>query len=187
MKHIAIVNDIFDEFWIKKAEFFVSVQQRAAVWTTNQIYFPKHLSSGAGTIMINVLPAPFDSELEEYLIDRNILKSKCKFFSGSLYLGQPGSYIPWHTDGKADFTSTSRAGLSIYLNRTWDSSWGGWFSYKDNINSEIKSYSPKFNTAIALLSDVEHCTTPISPTALVPRISFQLFFDRESLNDTFFN
>jgi hypothetical protein len=37
-----------------------------------------------------------------------------------------------------------------------------------------------------MLQDVEHCTTPITAAAKEKRVSIQLFFDRESLNDEYF-
>jgi hypothetical protein len=187
MKSISIINNFFDEDWLQQAMLFVKVQSRAAVWTHNRKFFPPDLVEGPGLILVNMIPSPFDEELQDYMIKKGILKHRCSFFSGLLYQGEPGSYIKWHYDGKADFTPLHRCGISVYLNEEWEPSWGGWFSFQDINHEFVQSYIPKFNSAVVLLEDVKHCTTPISPAAKYPRVTFQMFFDVESLNVEYFN
>jgi hypothetical protein len=185
MNSVSVVDNFFDENWIKKIKLFIKVQQHAAVWTTNRIFFPPNLVDGSGIILVNMIPSPFDVELQDYMVQKGILKSRCKFFTSLLYQGESGSYINWHYDGKADFTTLKRCGISIYLNEEWDTSWGGWFSFQTE-SDFIQSYSPKFNSAVVLLKDVYHCTTPISTAASTPRLSLQMFFDMDSLNEEYF-
>jgi hypothetical protein len=185
MNTLAIVKDFFDEKWIQKIKLFVKIQQNSAVWTNNRIFFPNNLVEGSGLILVNMIPSPFDLELQDFMIEKGILKHRCNFFTGLLYQGEPNSYIKWHYDGKADFTTLKRCGISVYLNDEWDSSWGGWFSFQ-NDSKFIQSYVPEFNSAVVLLKDVNHCTTPISIAAKTSRLSIQMFFDMDSLNAEYF-
>jgi hypothetical protein len=187
MSSIAVINNFFDDSWKEKIKLFVKVQDSSPVWTTNRIFFPSNLVEGNGLILVNMIPGPFDTEIQDYMIEKGILKQRCNFFTALLYQGHPGSYIKWHFDGKADFTSLDRCGISIYLNEEWDSTWGGWFSFKDDNSKYIQSYNPEYNSAVVLLKNVDHCTTPISSAATVSRTSIQLFFDMESLNNEYFN
>ena len=77
--------------------------------------------------------------------------------------------------------------MSIYLNEEWGSLWGGWFSWKEDESEIINSYVPQYNSAVVILNDVEHCTTPIGPSAKSPRASIQLFFEKDALNTEYFN
>ncbi len=185
MDSIAIIDNFFDDEWLKKVKLFIEIQSRAPVWTNNRILFPE-LTNGSGIIFINFIPGPFDLELQDYMISKGILKKRCTYFSGLLYRGESESYIDWHNDGTAPFSILPRCAISIYLNEEWNSSWGGWFSFQEENSKFLQSYSPSFNSAVVLLKDVRHCTTPISSSAKSSRISFQLFFDMESLNVEYF-
>jgi len=186
MKSVAIINNFFSNKWLAKADMFCRVQRKSMVWTTNHTMFDADLVEGSGIILINVIPSPFDNELHDYLLEKNILKKPAKFFTALLYVGHENSYITWHRDGKTPYASDTRAAVSIYLNESWESGWGGWFSWKEDGHKEVKNFIPEYNSAVMLLQDAEHCTTPVTPAAKEKRVSFQLFFDRESLNDEYF-
>ena len=78
------------------------------------------------------------------------------------------SYIPWHNDG-----SHSEA-ITIYLNEKWDADWGGLFLYKDEEDG-IRGFAPSFNCGLKNLTNVLHCTTPVSLEAPEPRFTVQIF------------
>ena len=77
--------------------------------------------------------------------------------------------------------------FSIYLNREWDSNWGGWFAYTEEYNWQEGDINPKrgqfvvpkYNLSIMSTEKEWHCTTPISPYAQ-PRLSIQLFFSKNT-------
>ena len=79
------------------------------------------------------------------------------------------SYIPWHND------SHVAAALTIYLNKKWNTNWGGYFLYK--LNDEIKAIIPEFNLGILQEggeNGLPHCVTTTNIDADL-RISLQLF------------
>ncbi len=182
MSSIAIIKDFFDEAWWAKVKNFEKTQCYSDTWLTNHQFFPTHYVDGPGVIMIHFIKSPFDNELADYMVNRKYLKYKPKFFHALFYRGCVGSYVKWHKDGIEENTNTERAAFSIYLNEEWDSSWGGWFAWKEANELAMRAYSPEKNSAVAILNDVEHCTTPIGLTAEYTRSSIQLFFEKDALN-----
>ena len=96
-------------------------------------------------------------------------------------MGFSTSCVNWHPD-YADYDA-----MSIYLNKEWDSNWGGWFAWTeenkgvDEYGYNPKSgqfYSPQYNTAIYSTEREWHCTTPTA-TSAPPRMSIQLFFSKK--------
>jgi hypothetical protein len=187
MKSVAIIKDFFSPEWLKKAKDFEKVQTYSPQWITNHQFFPPKYVEGPGIILINFIPSPFDLQLQDYMIEQGWLKYRPKHFHALFYRGCSGSYVCWHRDGKEDYTQLERAAMSIYLNEEWGSLWGGWFSWQEDNSEVINSYVPQYNSAVVILKDVEHCTTPIGPSANYPRVSIQLFFEKDALNAEYFN
>jgi len=164
---------------------FCYVQTHAAIWTTNQDYFPKHLVSGTGIILVSMIPPPFDQELLDYMLEVGYFKRQPNFFHGLLYQGRANSFTHWHKDTRLDFSGTERSGCSIYLNESWDENWGGWFCWKENDDDKTAHMiCPEYNKAVLLSSDVLHSTTALS-TVADTRLSLQLFFERAALADEY--
>jgi hypothetical protein len=182
MNSVVIIKDFFDEAWWVKVKNFEKTQIYSDRWITNHQFFPAHYVDGPGAILINFVQGPFDIELADYMVSKKWLKYRPNFFHALLYRGLTGSFVKWHKDGLEDNTKMQRTAFSIYLNDEWDSHWGGWFSWKEPNELYMRSYSPEKNSAVALLEDVEHCTTPIGPTAKFQRTSIQLFFEKDALN-----
>jgi hypothetical protein len=95
-------------------------------------------------------------------------------------MGFATSCVNWHPD-YADYDA-----MSIYLNKEWDSNWGGWFAWTEEnkgVDAPINPkqgqfYCPQYNTAIYSTEREWHCTTPLA-TVAPPRISIQLFFSKK--------
>lgn len=183
---VTTIYNFFNEKWQERVKMFLKVQTHAPIWINHQDYFPKDLHSGIGVILVSFIPPPFDQELLEYMMEMGYFKRAPRFFSGMIYQGKACSFNHWHTDTKLDFNGMERSGCSIYLNETWDPNWGGWFCWKDSFEArEGHTICPEYNKAVILSHDVPHCTTPVSTAAEVPRLSFQLFFERAALADKY--
>ena len=186
MSKITVINKFFNQEWQEKVKAFLFVQTHAAVWTTNHDYFPNHLVSGIGVMLVSMIPPPFDEELLEYMMQQGYFKRRPSFFHGLLYQGRAASFTHWHKDTKLDWSGTERSGCSIYLNDEWDENWGGWFCWKEKDEDKTAHMvCPEWNKAVILSSDVLHCTTPVNTAATKPRYSIQLFFERAALADEY--
>lgn len=100
------------------------------------------------------------------LHQRQIIESRS--YSLSLYAWLPGSYIPWHNDGR------HAAAVTVYLNQYWDRDWGGLFLYEDT-DGAIHAVVPRFNLGLRNSANLRHATTPVTADAVEPRYTLQLF------------
>lgn len=76
------------------------------------------------------------------------------------------SYITWHDDGIYE------GALTVYLNKKWNSNWGGYLMYEEN--NEIKAIQPDYNLAVLQEGGVKHCVSTLNVDADI-RISIQVF------------
>ena len=109
--------------------------------------------------------------LEEYDVEplnKNVIKGMM------FYYWKEGSYIPWHTD------ENHSAGLTIYLNDTWNYQNGGLFLY--NHNDQIKTLIPSRNTGVLQVGGMDHSTTIVRKGSKV-RKTLQIFFDTYNTGD----
>lgn len=151
------------------------------VWATNQTKWVESLKyATAGTILSRVMPADLSDRIYNELQERGVIDYSPWSRSTLFYIGMPNSCVNWHADYN-DYNA-----LSIYLNKEWDSNWGGWFAYTTEFNfkeGDVKPENghfiiPKYNRSIMSTEMEWHCTTPISPYA-PPRLSIQLFFSKK--------
>ena len=78
------------------------------------------------------------------------------------------SHIPWHDDGD------KTAGITIYLNETWNKNDGGAFLFEDKIKNLIYACYPFRNRAIEQVGGVHHAMSCITSKADV-RKTIQIF------------
>jgi len=175
---LKVIDDIFDKESLNQIHGLFTAHSHSAVWTTNGGLFPEYINQNPGCVLVHMLGKIYVDEIVKYFIDEKIFTRAPSFADGFLYIGYPGSSLAWHKDGHNDFGGT-RTAISVYLNKEWKDHWGGWFSYKDN--NEIKSIIPKYNRAVVMYDDYDHCTTVIANEA-DRRFSFQLFFEKDALN-----
>jgi hypothetical protein len=92
-----------------------------------------------------------------------------------LQIWTPGSGINWHTD------LDNRMAATIYLNKSWDWNWGGLFLFKGNESDNSAGWiNPTYNRCVWFKSPLWHSVSLISRAATEPRISIQLFFQRNN-------
>jgi hypothetical protein len=151
------------------------------VWASNQTKWVDSLKyATAGTIFSRVMPADLSNRIYDELQQRGKIDYNPWSRSTLFYIGMPNSCVNWHAD-YADYNA-----LSIYLNKEWDSNWGGWFAFTTEHNYEKGDVKPahghfivpRYNLSILSTEMEWHCTTPISPYAH-PRFSVQLFFSKK--------
>lgn len=125
---------------------------------------------------VYMLPIP---ELDEYFIDKfNAINPEfgaAKLQTIFLQIWTNGSGINWHHDDASD----GRIAATIYLNEYWNMNWGGLFLYQSN---EMRSWgwiNPHYNRCVWFKSPLWHSVSLISKAAPYPRLSIQLFFNRD--------
>lgn len=89
-----------------------------------------------------------------------------------LHIWPRGSQINFHHDAPA---SEDRLSSTIYLNRTWNWNWGGFFIYDDEHMGQGWVY-PHYNKMVWFKPPVWHSTSMVTLLAEEPRLSIQCFF-----------
>jgi len=179
---ISIIRDVLSEEFIDQLLAWNEETKTGDVWASNQTKWIDVLKyATGGTIISRALPDEWKNPIYYELLNRNKLDYLPYASSAILYMGFPTSCVNWHPD-YADYDA-----MSIYLNKEWDSNWGGWFAWTDEhkgssefgINPKSgEFYSPQYNTGVYSTDRELHCTTPTA-TVAPPRISIQLFFSKK--------
>ena len=82
------------------------------------------------------------------------------------------SGINWHNDYNHKY------GITYYINRRWNSKFGGEFLFKDkNANGFIPLVG---NSVVIVKTPLEHKVTPVM-NPLVPRKTIQIFIDKDKI------
>lgn len=151
------------------------------VWATNQTKWVESLKYATGGVILSrVMPEHLSNRIYDDLYNRGKIDYVPWSRATLFYMGLPNSCVNWHAD-YADYNA-----FSIYLNKEWDSNWGGWFAYTEDYNwieNNVKPPKgefivPRYNMSIMSTEMEWHCTTPIGPYA-PPRLSIQLFFSKK--------
>jgi hypothetical protein len=86
------------------------------------------------------------------------------------YVWMRGSGISRHNDGKHRF------GATIYLNRTWNSDYGGIFMWEpEDSGGDVRVACPTFNTMVLNDNRLIHSVTPVSTIAPEHRLTLQIW------------
>ena len=179
---IKIYRDVLSEELIQSLFEWNEKTKGGDVWASNQAKWLDVLKyATTGTILSRVLPDNFRNDIISNLYSRGKIDWMPTTTSALFYMGFPNSCVNWHPDFP-DYDA-----MSIYLNKDWDSNWGGWFAYTEEYNwvdgdvrpGHGKFVVPKYNMSIMSTEKEWHCTTPISPFAH-PRLSIQLFFSKKT-------
>ena len=180
---ITVQNDTLSESLIDDIMSWNRDTQMNDVWATNQTKWTHSLKyATTGVILSRVMPDNLSARIYDELQIRGKIDYAPWSRSCLFYIGLPNSCVNWHADYR-DYNA-----MSIYLNRTWVSNWGGWFGYTEKYNfvegvvhpEDGKFIVPRFNLSVLSTEMEWHCTTPISPIA-EPRYSIQLFFSKKDV------
>jgi Rps23 Pro-64 3,4-dihydroxylase Tpa1-like proline 4-hydroxylase len=105
---------------------------------------------------------------------------------GGIHITGPGGHLDVHIDFNyiENRDLHRRLNLLLYLNETWDPSWGGQFQlWNQDVTKCEATFDPIFNRCVIFeTSEISfHGVVPISPAAKQPRRSFATYYyTRES-------
>ena len=148
----------------KRIRAYVDESAKEYRWRSNLTSWNGYVRQKSTTVSILNLDQ-FGDELNE--LYKDYIKSDWKI-QPMYYVWPPMSYIPWHNDEHAKGAST------IYMNYTWDINYGGLFMWR-NEHAEMFMEKPDHNKMI-FNSGIEHGVSMITPDALEPRQSIQIFW-----------
>lgn len=78
------------------------------------------------------------------------------------------SGINWHSDSHVDY------GVTYYINKRWNSNWGGEFMFKHNNNY---GYLPVVgNSLVIIKTPMHHKVNPVL-SSIIPRFTIQSFIN----------
>lgn len=179
---IKILTDVLSESYIEQLLAWNEETKMGDVWASNQTKWVDVLKyATSGTILSRALADEWKNPIYYELANRGKLDYLPHSSAAIFYVGYQTSCVNWHPD------YLEYDAMSIYLNKEWDSNWGGWFAWtEENKGVDEYGYNPKkgqfycpqYNTAVYSTEREWHCTTPTS-TSAQPRISIQLFFSKK--------
>lgn len=152
-------------------------------WNCNIHFWPEGLINTHGVVMTHMLSAEATIAIFRDLRANGHLSYLPKEKTAMIYSWLPGSGIAWHPD------YGNKSSMTIYLNREWRPDHGGYFCWKDwgeDLPQHTYDYAPtegrirmpQFNHYVYMNDAEWHCTT-ITSTLAPPRLSLQMFFDKE--------
>lgn len=163
-----IVENCLSEKTLEEAnvEFFKNKNNSA--WKINFFAWENSLLDGTTGVcgilkLSDSLRKKIESEIKQYL-------PSYKYFDANFHVWFNGSGIALHNDDMHLF------GATIYLNKKWDVSWGGMFSWIDFSDSDLyNSILPKNNLLIINHQKKYHMVTPVSQTSPQFRLTIQIW------------
>lgn len=171
---VQIINNILSE------EVFNQIENN-----NSEVFFNNKLKTSIGFWKHDIVE--YSKEVLIYHLNENSSEYKAikseiekhnkeyRILSIMYYYWQPGSYIPWHGDGKYS------SAMTIYLNNEWNYEWGGLFQYHDGNN--VKSITPQKNMGVYQEQTLPHSTTIMKENSPIRR-TIQIFFNNEKVKPT---
>ena len=116
------------------------------------------------------LPEEIKKTMLKDLIDKQIFIKEPKKWSANIHLMSRNSTIPWHDD------ANHKSSATIYLNKTWDKNWGGYFlaQKEDGMEGVI----PQYNMCVSFKTPLYHTVSVTSIDSQL-RECVQIFVDEE--------
>ncbi len=156
-------------------------------WIHGYSFYKKARKGAKQGLEIMVLKTEqLDDVIIQYLLDKKIIKQRPTDFDCMLHYAGPGCSIDWHIDSPTvdDTLGNSQTkGITVFMNKEWKDNWGGQYMYKDDYSDwGGKFIQPVYNMAMINTGFEPHAVAPVSYDAS-PRLTFQIFLDRDSLND----
>lgn len=155
---------------------FQAVNERKKVQITDASRFPGPIAK-----LNDLLASPgFLSDLSYITAIPNLLADQA-LTGGGMHMTGPGGRLDVHIDFNymEDRKLHRRLNLLLYLNPAWEESWGGHIQLWDKeVKTCERSFAPKLNRCVIFeTSEISyHGVTPITASALHPRISFATYY-----------
>lgn len=156
------INNLLNKYEMSKGEAVFEINDMAR--------WPNNLYAGNfGPVYVLRLPEWFDYFAYKFSHIPQFENTKLNVCY--MHIWQRGSGIRWHEDGNG-----SRIGATVYLNQEWNSNWGGLFLYEKNGHQSW--YNPTYNNCVWFESPMWHSVSLLGSDIPYPRLSVQLFFDK---------
>jgi Rps23 Pro-64 3,4-dihydroxylase Tpa1-like proline 4-hydroxylase len=164
------------EVALGKGQTFKTVNERKKIQITRSELFPSPIIS-----LNEALASPGFLRDLSYITGIKSILADPELTGGGMHITGPGGRLDVHVDFNyiEDRKLYRRANLLLYLNRTWDESWGGQIQLWDR---EVKrceaAFAPIFNRCIVFeTSQISyHGVTPVTEAAPIPRQSFATYY-----------
>jgi Rps23 Pro-64 3,4-dihydroxylase Tpa1-like proline 4-hydroxylase len=102
------------------------------------------------------------------LFHQPFIKLNSKNINFMIYKMHKNSGINWHSDSHVDY------GVTYYINKRWNSNWGGEFMFKHNNNY---GYLPVVgNSLVIIKTPMHHKVNPVL-SSIIPRFTIQSFIN----------
>lgn len=167
-------EDVFDPEFCKYLhdESMQRYNSYGGEWRTNYCWDNRIVHDSHPVLVYHYRDKLREKILSELLVSE-VISGNPDDYTCMNYIWTRMSHIPWHADGHA---------TEVYLNETWDHSWGGVFLYKQqDADTYIRGAIPKFNTASKNTGNILHTVTSVSNLA-PPRVTLQLFKVKDTGN-----
>ena len=155
----------------------LAMLENSHVWGISNIIWPPYLQEGlVGNVSMRSLSETTSLELYKAL-EKYFSKMDSDYEVSYLYyVWNKLAGIASHNDSHVS------VGATLYLNKLWESNWGGLFVWKDK--NEKKEYKfnaicPQQNMLIINDEHEMHLVTPTASTIPYPRITIQIWFERK--------
>jgi hypothetical protein len=176
-------EDALSEEGIDRLLSHVEESKKKFTWNSNYNLWSPTLIVPNGVVLTYVLPEKMADELFLELVARGKLSYHPASRIMMFYSWLPGSAITWHSD------YTDKNSMTIYLSRDWKPDYGGYFCWRDwDHTLQRHDYSappvdsrmrmPVFNHYV-YMTEAEWHTTTITAANAPPRLSLQMFFEKE--------
>jgi hypothetical protein len=153
----------------EKIDSIFNHKSQTPIFTSNVTNWGSGLIQNSTPILRYIIT---NEDLELLGLLKKEIESKIPYYVNGviIHICPKFSYIPWHNDGN------HLAALSIYLNKNWNSNWGGFFMYEDG--DKIYAIKPDRNLAVFQKGGTKHSVSMINSDADY-RISIQCFLNSE--------
>jgi len=187
-----VIDDFLNNEQLLYFTKLVKSSEDATGWQSSQDFYSHEIGGLLPTTITPFLFEIHDEAIKGILLniltEHKIVVEEPNFFVCLIQFAKPLSSIDWHSDthstyeDPADVDDFDVAGVTIYLNETWDHNWGGFFCKKDDKQDTQGIFvQPKYNRLVVNDGREPHAVTPIASCADT-RISIQMFVDRKSVS-----
>ena len=164
------------EVALTRGRTFTAVNERRKIQITDSSAFPPAIAR-----LHEMLAAPsFLADLS-YVTNIPNLLADPELVGGGMHMTGPGGRLDVHVDFNfiEERKLHRRLNLLLYLNPTWQETWGGQIQLWDrDVENCMAAFTPQFDRCVIFeTSNISyHGVIPVAPGAPTPRISFATYY-----------
>jgi len=162
-----IIKNILDDDTLKLIHSDLKKQAKEYAWMNSRLVWEHNLYKNS--TIGNISQTTVSDNIHSIVAYQIKNKSKIKYQKIVIQhcVWEPLSGLNIHTDDRYKFSAT------IYLNKTWDINWGGWFVYLKG--KQYIAIPPEYNTCIMNTDHTPHMVSQISPLIKHHRHTLQIW------------